>query len=235
MISWLGVKQTKRGFRLRVRGYMPPFRARVFFMALALITLLTGMILGFVMLGNDSEWGPVLEKAGIPGWLYYVLCVVPLLLPAVFLCTPIGQWIGEKLIGSCVTIHVTKDYVQIVRWFVYRRKFPAGPGLTFERHPHPKAREEMMWNEFRIASNPRYPAKALRFDQYQKSQIVVLRLGLHAIRLASIYDRKPAGLGHKADRLVSALQRLYAEVQTGNRSTDPTKTPLQYGQRPQVA
>jgi hypothetical protein len=56
---------------------------------------------------------------------------------------------------------------------VYRRKFPAGPGLTFERQPHPKAREEMMWNEFRAASFPQNPAKAMRFDEYQKSQVVV--------------------------------------------------------------
>lgn len=235
MIPWLREIPTRSGVRLRVGGYLPPFRARVFLMAFTLVTLLIGFVLGLTLLANDAAALLHFQKLGIPGWTYYVLCLLPLFLPAAFVATPLGQMMGEILIGSRVTLIITKDYVQQIRWLVYRPKYPVGAGLSFERLPHPKAREEILGNQLRKAQHPKNPAKAMQFQEYQKSQVVVLRSGERVVRLASIYDRKPAGLGHKADVLVQTLQRIHGETQTGNRSTATENTPQQYGNRPSIA
>jgi len=235
MIFWLREKPTRSGVRVRVGGYLPPFRARVFLMALTLITLLIGMLISFVLLGNDDAFLLEFQGTGLPDWTYYIFCLLPLGLPAAFVVTPLGQMLGEILIGSRFTIVVTKDYVQAIRWLFYRPKYPVGPGITFERLPHPKARDEIIGNELRKAQHPKNPAKAMQFDHYQKAQVVVIRSGSKVIRLANIYDRKAIGLGHKADRLVRVLQRIYGEVQTGNRSAEASQTPLQYGSRPSIA
>lgn len=235
MIPWLREKQTPKGVRLRVGGYLPPFRARVFSLGLGLVAFVAGCWLALALLANDRPGIQLFRGIGIPVCFYYMLCLLPLFTPALFILTPLGQMLGELLVGSRFTIFVAKEYIQVVRWLVYRPKFPLGPGIAFERHPHPKTQAEIRGNELRKAAHPKNPAKAMQFFEYQKSQVVVFRCGPRVVRLANIFDRKPVGLGHKADLLVQILQRLHRESQTGNRSTDVNKTPMQYGTRPSIA
>ena len=235
MIPWLREKAVRSGVKLKVGGYLPPLRARVFLMGLALITLLIGMLTSFVLLGNDDRFMAAYEQTGLPDWSYYLVALLPLGLPGVFVATPLGQWLGEVFIGSRVTLIVTKDYVQEIRWLVYRPKHPLGAGPSFERLPHPRARDEVLGNQLRKAQHPKNPARAVQFYEYQKAGVVALRSGPTVVRLANIFDRKPAGLGHKADVLVQTLQRIHGEILTGNRSAEPAETPLQYGPRPSIA
>lgn len=235
MNAWLKEYPIRKGVCVRVGGYLPPFRARVYFLGLTLVTLIIGAILSAVLIAQDAAITPYFRKFGIPVWIYYPLTLLPFLLPMPFVATPLGQWLGELFIGARFKVVITKDYIQVIRWWVYRPKYPVAPGIAFERQPHPKAAEEIIGNELRKAQNPKNPAKAMQFYEYQKSQVVLLRCGPKAIRLANIFDRKPAGLGHKADVLVLTLQRIYGAMQTGNRTADVTQTPLQYGSRPSMA
>jgi hypothetical protein len=236
MIYWLRETPTRRGIKLRVgglRGYLVPPLAKLWFVGLTLLTAVLGLVLAIVLLGSDEAVLPHFDRLGIARWAYYLLPLLPpFLVPLAFVGTPLGQVLGEMLLGSRLSINMTRDYVQPVRWLVYRPRHPIGPDTTFERVAHPKAAEEVRENALRRAMNPKNPGKAMQWNYYQQSQLVIMRTGPKVVVLARIWDRHPPGLNHKADKLLNALQRIHSELRTGNRSDDETKTPLQYGPRP---
>lgn len=228
-MSWLRVKDTPYGTRLRVGGHLPPLRARIFRLSFLLVAGLSGFAGCIILLVRSDELLPYLDENGIPPWTLYLACLLLLIVPSLLSDTIVAQRLGEVLIGKRFTVKFHKDKIQIVRFFI-PKTYNRESSLSFDVRPHPSTETEMEGNQKRLAKD----ATSQKFQEYRKTLVVVMRHGIKVHTLASIYDRHAQGLGHRAEQLVQVLQDLLASSSKGSPPPASKSPTPQYGHRPSV-